>query len=240
MNNEPNNYWKPEEQPEPITPAAPQPVATVPPQETAQPMMASSQTPPAPILPATPPQETLSQLEERLQSDPISETIETKGEQVEQFAQETPITWTAQEYVHLDRNGLWYVLFVLVALSFIAVDFFFLKSWTFSALVIVMAVAIVVYIRRPPRSLTYALSGAQGLYIGEKLYHLDDFKSFGIINDAGNNSIMLIPRKRFSPGVSVFFPEDAGEQIVDILGKRLPMEELKLDMIDVVVRKLRL
>jgi hypothetical protein len=103
-----------------------------------------------------------------------------------------------------------------------------------------MAVAVVIYVRRPPRTLTYALSGKQGLYVGEKLYHFDEFKAFGLIKDGEHNSIMLIPRKRFAPGVSVYFPEEAGEQIVDVLGQRLPMEDLKLDVIDVVVRKLRL
>jgi hypothetical protein len=51
---------------------------------------------------------------------------------------------------------------------------------------------------------------------------------------------MLIPTKRFSPGLSVYFPEEAGERIVDILGTRLPMETLKLDAIDIIVRRLRL
>jgi len=103
-----------------------------------------------------------------------------------------------------------------------------------------MAVAIVIYIRRPPRTLTYALSPAQGLYVGETLYNFNDFKAFGLIKDGEHHSIMLIPRKRFSPGVSVYFPEEAGERIVDILGQRLPMETLKLDIVDLVVRKLRL
>lgn len=151
-----------------------------------------------------------------------------------------PITWTAQEYVHIDKGPLWYVLFVCVALGLIAVDVFFLKSWTLSVLVIVMAVALIVYIRREPRLLTYALSPKQGLYIGEQLYDFEQFKAFGLIRDGENHSIMLIPRKRFSPGVSVFFPEEAGERIVDILGQRLPMETLKLDVVDIIVRKLRL
>lgn len=151
-----------------------------------------------------------------------------------------PVTWTAQEYVHLDRSPIWFVLFVVVVLGLVAIDIFFLRSWTFSALVVVMAVALMIYIRRPPRTLTYALSPAQGLYVGENLYHFDDFKSFGLIQDDGHYSIMLIPRKRFAPGVSVFFPDDAGERIVDILGQRLPMEELKLDIVDIIVRKLRL
>lgn len=151
-----------------------------------------------------------------------------------------PITWTAQEYVHPDKSPIWFVLFALVVLGLIAVDIFLLKSWTFSLLVVVMAIAIIVYIRRPPRNLTYALSPKQGLYVSERLYHFDEFRAFGLIKDGEHNSIMLIPRKRFAPGVSVYFPEDAGERIVDILGQRLPMEDLKLDVVDVVVRKLRL
>lgn len=153
---------------------------------------------------------------------------------------EALVRWTAREYVHLEKGIGWFVLFAIVVLGLIAVDVFFLKSWTFSVLVVVMAVAVIVYIRRPPRDIQYTLSGNQGLYVSEKLYHLTDFKAFGLIDDDGHHSIMLIPVKRFSPGVSVYFPEEAGEQIVDILGARLPMEELKLDVIDVLVRKLRL
>jgi hypothetical protein len=151
-----------------------------------------------------------------------------------------PITWSAQEYVHLDKGIGWYILFAIVVLALVAIDIFFLKSWTFSVLVVVMAIAIVIYIRRPPRTLTYALSPAQGLYVGERLCHFDEFRAFGLIKDGENHSIMLIPRKRFAPGVSVFFPEEAGERIVDILGQRLPMDDLKLDVVDVLIRKLRL
>ena len=150
------------------------------------------------------------------------------------------VSWTAQEYVHPDKSPLWFVLFVLVVLGLIAIDIFLLKSITFSILVSVMAVAVVIYVRRPPRTLTYTLSGAKGLTIGEKLHHLEEFKAFGVIQDGEHHSIMLIPTKRFAPGVSVYFPDESGEKIVDILGRRLPMENLKLDIIDVLVRKLRL
>lgn len=156
------------------------------------------------------------------------------------FVDEPPVSWTASEYIHLEKNGLWYVLFAVVVLGLIAVDFFLLKSWSFSVLVIVMAAAVIVYARRPPRTIQYTLSGKQGLYIGERLYNFGEFKAFGLIRDAEHHSIMLIPIKRFSPGVSVYFPEEAGEKIVDILGARLPMESLKLDAIDLIVRRLRL
>lgn len=151
-----------------------------------------------------------------------------------------PVTWTAEEYIHLDRSPVWFILFAVIVLGLIAVDVFFLKSWTFSALVIVMAVALIIYIRRPPRTLTYALSPRQGLYVGERLYRFDEFKAFGLVKEDAHHSILLIPRKRFAPGVSVFFPDEAGERIVDILGSQLPMENLKLDVVDTLVRKLRL
>lgn len=162
------------------------------------------------------------------------------SEQTSAPREDVPVTWSAQEYVHLEKNAWWYIGFAIVVFAFVALDFLVLQSWTFSILVVVMAVALIIYIRRPPRTLTYALSAEQGLYVGERLYHFDDFKSFGLIRDGEHYSIMMIPRKRFSPGVSVYFPEEAGEQIVDVLGRRLPMEELKLDMIDLIVRKLRL
>lgn len=153
---------------------------------------------------------------------------------------EPPVRWTAREYVELHKGVGWYIIFIFVALTLIATDILWLKSITFSVLVVVMSVALIIYANRPARDIQYTLSGRQGLYIGERLYHLSEFRAFGLIKDGEHHSIMLIPVKRFSPGVSVYFPEEAGEQIVDILGQRLPMETLKLDAIDVVVRKLRL
>lgn len=183
-----------------------------------------------------------------LPSEPVThgQTVETSESfppsqpSSEDTPDNPPITWSAQEYVHIDKGPLWFIIFALVVLGLIALDIFLLKSWTLSALIVVMAIAVIVYVRRPPRTLTYALSPKQGLYVGEQLYSFEQFKAFGLIKDGDNNSIMLLPRKRFSPGVSVFFPEEAGERIVDILGQRLPMETLKLDVVDALVRMLRL
>lgn len=152
-----------------------------------------------------------------------------------------PVHWSASEYIHNEKDGLWYIIFGLVVIALIAFDVFILKSYyTFSVLVVVMAASLIIFSRRPPRMIDYTLSINQGLYISDRLYHFNDFKAFGLIKDGNQNSIMLIPNKRFNPGVSVYFPEDVGEKIVDILGARLPMENLKLDMIDILVRKLRL
>ena len=150
------------------------------------------------------------------------------------------VHWTASEYISPDKGVGWYILLIVIALGLISIDLFIMRSWTFTALVVVMTISIIVYSNRPPRQIQYTLSGDQGLYIGEKLRNLHEFKSFGLINENGNYSIMLIPVKRFAAGVSVFFPQDAGEQIVDILGNRLPMEDIKLDFMDNLIRSLRI
>ncbi len=173
--------------------------------------------------------------------DAPTEDVSAEEEQDDEPAiDDNPVSWTASEYIHVEKNALWYVLFLLVVVGLIALGLFVLKSYTFAALVLVMSVALVIYGLRPPRTIQYTLSTHQGLYIGEKLYKFDDFKAFGLIQDGVHHSIMLQPTKRFAPGVSVYFPEEAGEEIVDILGAHLPMKKFELDLIDVLVRQLRL
>jgi hypothetical protein len=165
---------------------------------------------------------------------------EVESDSKKQLASDEFVHWSAVEYINGEKNWLWFTAFAIIALLLIAADIFFIHSYTFSALVVVIVIAIIVFSLRPARMINYTLSGDQGLYIGEKLYHFSEFKAFGLVRDHGQHSIMLIPTKRFSLGVSVYFPEESGEQIVDILGARLPMENLKLDIVDIIVQKLRL
>ncbi|MCL1839669.1 hypothetical protein FWF89_01555 [Candidatus Saccharibacteria bacterium] len=148
------------------------------------------------------------------------------------------VNWEAQEYVVRDKNTGWYIGLVIVGLSFSALAVW-LQQWTFLALIVVSVIAIIVYSSRPPRMLHYSLSN-KGLSEGNKLYDFGQFKAFGVMRDDKRFSIVLIPRKRFSPRVTVYFPEAQGEQIVDIFGERLPMEEVKMDFLDKIVRFLRI
>ncbi len=152
---------------------------------------------------------------------------------------EEPITWSAHEYIHQEKGALWFLAFAVVVIALGAVSLFLMKSWTFAALLVVIALVVIVYSRRPPRELTYSL-GDEGLMIDDTLHKFATFKSFGVIRDGEQFSVMLIPIQRFQPGITVYFPEEAGEDIVDILGSRLPMKELHLDVIDRIVRLLRL
>lgn len=148
------------------------------------------------------------------------------------------MSWEASEYIHHSKSPLWFMGYAAIMLVLLAVAYFLTQAWTFVVLVVVMAVAIGVFATRPPRTLHYALTDT-GLQIEESHYGYSDFRAFGIIADGGLYSIMLIPTKRFMPAVNIYFAEEDGEHIVDILGSRLPMEELHLDFVDRMMRRLR-
>ena len=148
------------------------------------------------------------------------------------------IKWEAEEYVQHEKHGGWYAGLAIVAIIG-AVITFLVGLWSFSLLIIVSAVALVVYSIRPPRTLKYKLT-SKGLSEGTKLYAFNDFRAFSIRQTGEHFAIVLIPRKQFGARVTVFFPEKQGEQIVDIFGSRLPMEDLKLDLLDKIVEILRI
>ncbi len=148
------------------------------------------------------------------------------------------INWEAEEYIVREKNAWWYVGLVAVGLFFAGLAIL-LQAWTFLVVVVLSVVALVVYTLRPPRMLRYMLN-KEGLTEDKRLYPYEDFKAFGILHENGHFAICLMPRKRFSPRVTVYFPQTQGEEIVDAFGARLPMEEVKPDMLDNLIKFLRI
>lgn len=148
--------------------------------------------------------------------------------------------WQAKDIIVGEKSKTWYIIFSIVVLA-LMVGAWLIGSWSFSLLIAVSALAIVIVRndKRGSNDVSYSLS-RRGFYINGKLHEFEQFKYFGILKDDVNFSIVFIPKKRLSPSVSLYFPEENGEQIVDIIGARLPMEEVHLDMIDKIVRKLKL
>lgn len=174
---------------------------------------------------------------ETLQQTPVNDEA-TQQLQPTELPQPEVVSWQAIEYLQHDKSPLWYLGFGAVVIALIALSVFF-QAWTFLALIIVMAVALVVYSHRPPRMLNYVWS-VKGLYINDQLHPAGEFKSFGVVQDHDHHQLMLIPVKRFRPALAVYFPAEIGEQLVDAVGAYLPMQELHLDSFDKIVRKLRI
>ncbi|MCR5572625.1 MAG: hypothetical protein K6F57_02520 [Candidatus Saccharibacteria bacterium] len=154
------------------------------------------------------------------------------------MANKTLVNWEAREYIEYKKNTGWYVGLAIVTVALCAIAIL-MQQWTFLLLIVVAVIALLTYTMRSPRLLHYSLSD-KGLSEGNNLYLFNDFRSFGVLNENNHYSIVLMPKKRFGTRVTVYFPETEGEQIVDVFGSKLPMEPVKLDLLDRLVRFLRI
>lgn len=149
-----------------------------------------------------------------------------------------PISWEGEEYIIKEHNYIWYLGLLVVGGGLITLAVF-LKWWTFLILIVLCIITILISSLRPPRKIHYELN-KDGLKEGQKIFGFDDYRAFGILKEESHFSAVLIPKKRFGLSVKVYFPGDSGEQIVDFLGARLPMEDVKQDFLDKIVNFLRI
>lgn len=149
-----------------------------------------------------------------------------------------PLSWQASEYIHSEKNVLWFIALGLGTLVVAAIAYFLIRSWTFTILVFVMAATAGFYAKRPPHALNYTLED-DFLSIEDRKYGYAEFKAFAILKDGPLAYVMLIPVKRFMPAVTLYFPPEEGKRIVDILGSIMPLEEREPDLLERTVRKLR-
>ena len=148
------------------------------------------------------------------------------------------ISWQAEEYIVREHNTGWYFGLFIIGIALLALAVL-IKSWTFFALIILCVITVLVFTLRPPRKISYTLND-EGIKEGDRLHPFDEFKAFGITKEGNHYSAVLIPKKRLGLNVKVYFPGGSGEAIVDALGARLPMEEVKLDFLDKIVNFLRI
>ncbi len=148
------------------------------------------------------------------------------------------ISWEASESVHHEKDAIWFVGVLIVTALFSLLSIFVLKSWTFSILIVVMAVALIVFAKRPPRVMQYQMT-QQGIDVNGRHHSFHEFRGFGVIQDGSFHYVSLLPIKSFMPAMDVYFPEEYGESIVDMLGSQMPMQTIKPDLLDAVTRQLR-
>lgn len=167
------------------------------------------------------------------------ETQEFKPSPSDGIGLTEPIAWNAPEGVRVQRGAVWYVLFAIVLAGLMALAILVFQNWTFAILLPIMAVALFVLSNKNPQTINYAIS-PKGIYIADTLHDFSEFRAFGLLHENDQHSILLLPVKRFSPGLTIYFSEAEGEKIVDMLGARLPMQEIKPDALEKFIRLIKL
>jgi len=146
-------------------------------------------------------------------------------------------TWEASEYVFHQKPAAWY-LALWVATVLLSGGLGLMHQWLSIIVVVVMALAVMVYSRKEPRTLTYALDG-QGISIDGKLssYHL--FKSYSAHEEVSWREIDLEPARRFAPRLTVLCEVENFDTIDEILAQHLPRVDRDPDWIEKLTRYIK-
>jgi len=178
---------------------------------------------PEPVVAAAPPAEV------EPEADPVKELVEAPVA--------AGFAWQASEYVHHDKGKAWYGLLGLVVIALLAVAYF-THQWLSIAVFAVMAVAVIVYAKKPPRTLTYELS-EDGISIDGHDYPFGQFRSFAVMPDLSWHAIDLEPTQRFMPRLTVLFESTDLDAVVGHLSQYLPRVDRQPDVIERLTRYLR-
>jgi len=153
-------------------------------------------------------------------------------------AQGGSFSWSASEYIDHRQGFGWYATLALISAALAAGLYLLTKDYFATGTVIILGVIVGSFAARTPQQLDYELS-SQGVKIGDKLRPYRVFKSFSIAQEGNLTSIGLIPVKRLMPQISIFFDPADEDEITDILGEHLPLEEHQVDNIERLARRLR-
>jgi hypothetical protein len=168
----------------------------------------------------------------------VINTLQDSNYQQQASHEPETVEWQASEYILHEKSMMWYGILALITVIGMALLIIFVHDWIFATLILVMAITVIVYARRPPRDIHYIIDD-HTIQVNGIVHPFDTFRSFGIVQEEAFFSIQLIPMKRFRPAVVLFFAEQDGERIVDALGLHIPMQPVKQDLIEKFSRFIR-
>lgn len=196
-------------------------------------------TQPKPSAPAENTAETSAQPASRPASAPAVASTESKPPKAEKASEDALFSWETSEYIEHDRNAAWYIAFVGVTILFAAGSVILLHEWLGAVVLVLMAVAVLMFARRAPKTLNCSLQG-NGINIGDRFYPYGTFRSFSLVSDGALQSLEFDPLKRFMPRLSVYIAPGAEPMVLDVLSSRLPQGVREQDTVDRLARKLKI
>lgn len=149
-----------------------------------------------------------------------------------------PITWTASEYIDHDNGLSWYALLGALTVIISGGIFVLTRDMLATGTIVILGVIVAFAAKRKPRQISYQVAPG-GIKIGDKTYNFRLFRSFYIVKEGDLHSISLMPIKRLSPALSIYFDPADEDKIVKRLAAHLPFEEHEMDAVERLARRLR-
>jgi hypothetical protein len=237
-----------------VPPAAP--AATAPAQPTVEasnPVVQSPQQAPAApmVIPEVPPQQPAAnplpqqpvQQAAEITPSPSPYALPTDEPELQADLPPTPggertVTWTAPEFVAHHKPFGWYALLGLSAIVVAGIVWLLFKDAFSSIVVLVVAILFGAYGARKPRDIQI-LVDMHGITLNQKFRDYNEFRSFSVVHDGSQPSIVLLPLKRFGMIVTIYYDLENENAIVEELSLHLPYAEHQADPIDALMHRLR-
>lgn len=149
--------------------------------------------------------------------------------------QQAEVSWTASEFIAHEKSPMWYVALTAVIVVLMAFAYFLFHDVIAVVFIIFLGVIFGALASHKPRVLEYRIDPS-GVHIGPKVYAYEQFKSFGIVREGAFSNITLMPLKRFSPSLTVYYPPEEEDTIVAAMADYLPVADVPNDAIDRFLR----
>lgn len=186
--------------------------------------------------PASPPESVATPV---VNQDAIpNQVIPEEGDSLDEPAA-TEVSWSASEFIAHEKSPLWYLALAGLAIVLVAAVYFLFHDMVAAFAIVFVAIIFGFLAAHKPRVLAYHI-GPEGLSIDKKMYSFADFKSFGVVNEGAFSSITFMPMKRFMPSLSIYYPPEEEETIVDALSNYLPFAPVTHDLVDRLMHRIRL
>ena len=137
-----------------------------------------------------------------------------------------------------EKGASWFIRLGLVIAVISIVVFVLTRDFITTGTIIFAGVVFGIFASRKPRVLNYQIDNA-GIHIESKTYDFQAFKSFAVHEEGALHFLSFMPMKRFSPGLTVYFPPEEEPKVVNALSEFLPIAQAKEDAIDRFMRKIR-
>lgn len=148
------------------------------------------------------------------------------------------VSWEASEYIAHHKSFSWYLgLFTATAVIAGLVHVITEDRVALGA-VIIVSLLFGIFALRKPEVLEYTVDN-NGITIGNKRYIYEDFKSFSVHTQGALPSIFFWPTKRFMPGLTIYFPPEQTDDIVEALSSYIPHEEREPEAVERLMRRIR-
>ncbi|MCL2038545.1 hypothetical protein FWG86_01405 [Candidatus Saccharibacteria bacterium] len=150
------------------------------------------------------------------------------------------IEWEASEYTISKRSTTFYVAFVLAVLSMAGLAIL-IRSWTFLAVVIVAAIALIVQQKTKPPIVKYSVS-RDAIKINDRELPISGYKSYSFTGPEGKpTAINFIPKKRFKEQAVLQLPKKDFDvkKLQKLLADKIPEIDNPSGLLDIISQKIR-